>query len=83
MGVAHICLVPKDSSPVSSAFIQELRERAISLGGSLILERSPLEIKKEMDVWGPVGDDFMVMQKLKKLWDPKGILSPGRFVGGL
>lgn len=83
VGVAHICLVPKDSSPVSSAFIQELRERAISLGGSLILERSPLEIKKEMDVWGPVGDDFMVMQKLKKLWDPKGILSPGRFVGGL
>jgi glycolate oxidase FAD binding subunit len=83
IGIVHICLIPNDSSHISSAFIQELRNRAISLGGSLILERCPLEIKKEVDVWGPVGDDFMVMQKLKELWDPKGVLSPGRFVGGL
>ncbi len=83
IGIVHLCLIPNGSSHISSAFIRGLRNRAISLGGSLILERCPLEIKKEVDVWGPVGDDFVMMQKLKELWDPKGVLSPGRFVGGL
>ena len=48
-----------------------------------MVECCPAELKAEIDVWGPPGDDFEIMRKLKHAWDPKGILSPGRFVGGL
>ena len=44
---------------------------------------SARELKPQIDVWGPPGDDFEIMRKVKQTWDPKGILSPGRFVGGL
>jgi glycolate oxidase FAD binding subunit len=65
------------------AFIQRLRHIARDLGGSMVITRCPAELKAEVDVWGPPGDDFEVMRKLKAAWDPKGTLSPGRFLGGL
>ena len=63
--------------------ISRLRRIAWDLGGSLTVERCPLELKSEVDIWGPTRDDFEVMRKLKATWDPKGILAPGRFVGGI
>ena len=63
--------------------ISRLRRIAWDLGGSLTVERCPLELKSEVDIWGPTRDDFEVMRKLKAAWDPKGILAPGRFVGGI
>jgi glycolate oxidase FAD binding subunit len=70
-------------SPAFIAFIERLRQSARDLGGSLTVQRCPLELKSQIDVWGPVGDDFEMMRKLKAALDPKGILSPGRFAGGL
>lgn len=63
--------------------ISRLRQIARDLGGSLIVERCPAELKSQIDVWGPTRDDFEMMRKLKAAWDPKGTLSPGRFAGGL
>jgi len=34
-------------------------------------------------VWGRKRGDFELFEKLKKAFDPRGVLSPGRFVGGL
>jgi glycolate oxidase FAD binding subunit len=62
--------------------VPKLRRIARALGGTLVVE-SARELKPQIDVWGPAGDDFEIMRKLKETWDPKGILSPGRFVGGL
>ncbi|HEV2222808.1 MAG TPA: FAD-binding oxidoreductase [Candidatus Acidoferrales bacterium] len=42
-----------------------------------------LELKREMSVWGPPREDFPLMQRVKQAFDPLGIFSPGRFVGGL
>jgi glycolate oxidase FAD binding subunit len=36
-----------------------------------------------MDVWGETPAGFEIMRRLKERFDPDGILSPGRFVGGL
>lgn len=63
--------------------IEKLRRLARDLGGSLVVQRCPTDLKSQIDVWGLVGDDFDVMQKLKATWDPKGTLAPGRFAGGL
>jgi FAD linked oxidases, C-terminal domain len=69
--------------PRITGLIARLRPIARDLGGSLVVTRCPAELKAEVDVWGPSGDDFEVMRKLKAAWDPKGTLSPGRFLGGI
>jgi glycolate dehydrogenase FAD-binding subunit len=81
VGVIHLGLL--DETAGLMALISRLRSAAEDLGGALIVERCAPELKERLDVWGAPGDDFGVMRKLKAAWDPKGILSPGRFVGGL
>lgn len=51
--------------------------------GSLVVLRAPAEVKARVDVWGPPGKGFALMQGLKAQFDPGNILNPGRFVGGL
>lgn len=51
--------------------------------GHLIVERSPTSLKKKIDVWGGPRGDYEIMRRLKREIDPKGILNPGRFVGGI
>lgn len=61
-----------------------LRERLDSEGGSLVVERAPAPLKVDFDVWGPMRPDLLaVMSRVKREFDPDGILNPGRFVGGL
>jgi glycolate oxidase FAD binding subunit len=48
-----------------------------------VIEWCPTELKRRVNVWGEPREDFPLMQRLKKVFDPQGILSPGRFVGGL
>jgi glycolate oxidase FAD binding subunit len=43
----------------------------------------PPELKRLVNIWGPARPDFALMRSLKDAFDPHGILSPGRFVGGL
>ena len=69
--------LPRDPA----AYVAALRERAASLGGTVVAEsRAPIE---GLDPWGPPSDGFAVMQGLKTQYDPKGILNPGRFLGGI
>lgn len=51
--------------------------------GHRVIERAPVAVKRRCEVWGPVGDNFTVMQALKASYDPKRRLNPGRFIGGL
>ncbi|MBV9121375.1 MAG: FAD-binding oxidoreductase [Chloroflexi bacterium] len=48
-----------------------------------VFERLPLPQKPGVDVWGSPGEDFGLMQAVKREFDPSGIFNPGRFVGGL
>jgi glycolate oxidase FAD binding subunit len=52
--------------------------------GSVIVERAPREVREAVDPWGPVADGALdLMRALKTEFDPRGVLNPGRFVGGL
>jgi glycolate oxidase FAD binding subunit len=90
-GVISLCLIevarPRrdgaPDAPIDPPFVNRLRDAAQGLGGVLVVERCPAGLKSRLDVWGPVGDDVEVMQKVKAAWDPKGVLAPGRFVGGV
>jgi glycolate oxidase FAD binding subunit len=82
VGVVHLYL-PQGTQASVPGLVERLRRAAVSLGGQLVVEWCSVPVKARIDVWGAPGDDFETMQKLKQAWDPKGILSPGRFIGGL
>jgi len=87
VGVIYFALLPNDGT-------EETRFRAIQatdqilhecaeLGGNATIPWSPSEWKGVLKVWGPQRTDFDQMRKLKNLFDPLNILSPGRFAGGI
>jgi glycolate oxidase FAD binding subunit len=63
--------------------LHDVRNQAEGMDGSLVLVYAPPEFKGKVDVWGDEGGTFLVMQRLKRAFDPKAILNPGRYVGGL
>ena len=63
--------------------IEKLKSEAVKNEGNLVVESSPLSIKKKVDVWGQSRGDSQIMRRLKEQIDPAGVLSPGRFVGGI
>jgi glycolate oxidase FAD binding subunit len=63
--------------------IEKLTAEAVKYGGGLVVESSPLSIKKKVDVWGQSRSDYLVAHRLKERIDPVGILNVGRFVGGI
>ncbi|MHB8655429.1 MAG: FAD-binding oxidoreductase [Terriglobia bacterium] len=83
VGVVNLCWL--DASDVSGTVtaIENLRRVANEMRGALVIERCEPEIKNRVDVWGTSGNDFEIMRKVKAAWDPKDILSPGRFLGRL
>lgn len=44
---------------------------------------APLEVKQNLDVWGPLPDGFALMRQIKEQFDPRCTLNPGRFLGRL
>jgi glycolate oxidase FAD binding subunit len=83
---AHICLsegIYGQKEQALSQMVKALREQVEDMGGSLVIEYSPVVFKQRVDVWGEVGGVFPIMERLKREFDPKDILSPGRYVGAI
>jgi glycolate oxidase FAD binding subunit len=57
----------------------QLRAVIERTGGSLVIMRDA----GELDAWGTAGDTLPLMRALKQQFDPRGVLNPGRFVGGI
>jgi glycolate oxidase FAD binding subunit len=68
--------------PLREALLS-LRREAETLDGSLVLEVAPLSLKRSLDTWGKVREGFSVMRRLKAELDPRALLTPGRFLGGI
>ncbi|MCY4488769.1 MAG: FAD-binding oxidoreductase [Deltaproteobacteria bacterium] len=65
------------------ALVEELRAAAAALGGTLVVEQAASDVKPELDIWGGEIAALPLMRRIKETLDPKGVLSPGRFVGGI
>ncbi len=63
--------------------ISDLRRHCVAAGGHVVLERAPLAVKEGFDVWGYQAPAVELMRRIKNQFDPKGLLNPGRFVGGI
>jgi glycolate oxidase FAD binding subunit len=60
-----------------------LRAALAPFEATIVLERCPPAIKREIDVFGEPPPGFALMREVKRRFDPSGVLSPGRFVGRL
>jgi len=87
VGVIYVALLPDAQSDETrmrvsraSTRIQDACEKA---GGQATIPWCPIDWKAGLKVWGTERGDLPLMRKLKSVFDPQGILSPGRFVGGL
>jgi glycolate dehydrogenase FAD-binding subunit len=63
--------------------LDEWRGMVDGAGGHAILEWAPLGVKERVAVWDEPGPAHRLMKALKDRLDPRGILNPGRFVGGI
>jgi glycolate oxidase FAD binding subunit len=85
-----ICLInlllhQEDNGAMDKAveFMDKLLTFSRKAGGNTVVQSAPLNVKEKLAIWGEVGSDFVAMKKLKEQLDPNGVMSPGRFVGGL
>ena len=78
-----VCYAAWPSPGDTEAIAGAARDLAAAAGGTLVLERCPLEMKGRVDVFGEPPPSFGLMRRVKEQFDPKGVLSPGRFVGRL
>lgn len=63
--------------------LRQIQSTAVSLGGDAIVEACPQAVRELIDVWGPAPSGMEIMRRIKRQFDPKGLLNPGRFIGGL
>ncbi len=63
--------------------VRRVRDATAGVGGSLVLEVCPPELKRQMDVFGDPPPSFALMRRVKQEFDPSGVLCPGRFLGRL
>jgi len=65
------------------AALGDWRGIAQANGGFATLESAPLAVKAAMPVWDDLGGAGRLMKRIKEQLDPRNILNPGRFVGGI
>ena len=84
LGVIYVALLPPASPksyPELVSCSRELLDLCVASGAIPMIERCPLELKSMLNIWPPAGTELEIAKRLKSVFDPQGILSPGRFRG--
>ena len=63
----------------SLGFVRQARETVQDAGGSVIVERSPIAVRREIDVFGIDASAAQIMKNMKQQFDANATLNPGRF----
>ncbi|MCK5392223.1 MAG: FAD-binding oxidoreductase [Deltaproteobacteria bacterium] len=77
-GILIISIKGEVSSMIES--LNSLRAFVSSIGGHLILQEAPYEIKAGVSVWGDFGSGLGIMERIKFNFDPDNLLNPGRYI---
>ena len=70
---------PADTSRV---IVRQLQPAAAAAGGSAVVWSCPAGELTRQAIWGGARDDAAMMRSVKRQFDPKDLLNPGRFVYG-
>jgi glycolate oxidase FAD binding subunit len=84
-GVINCAVAPRENDEGAitelAAVCEDLISVARKAGGSAVIELCPAALKRRMNIWGVPRGDIELMRRLKKEFDPAGILAPGRMMG--
>lgn len=80
-GLGRVFISGQVSAP--EEIVREGREALASDSVRLVAERIPESAKTTLDVWGEPPAGMEIMRAVKGVFDPSGLFSPGRFVGGV
>ena len=87
VGVIYIALQPRERDEPSRGRVanatNQIVAAAAKLEGHGTIPWTPSDWKSALKIWGLERGDFAQMQKVKNVFDPHGIMAPGRFTGGL
>ncbi|HEY9706641.1 MAG TPA: FAD-linked oxidase C-terminal domain-containing protein, partial [Oculatellaceae cyanobacterium] len=87
LGLIHagsgLGLLRLDPASVTPQTIMEIRRHCQAHNGFLTVLEAPISLKQQLDVWGYSGNGLNIMREIKQQFDPKNLLSPHRFVGGI
>ncbi|HEY6464980.1 MAG TPA: FAD-binding oxidoreductase [Candidatus Acidoferrales bacterium] len=87
VGVIYVALLPpahdEKHMKCTAGAANRIHEDCARLGGHSTIPWCPSEWKATLNVWGPERPDLALMRRVKSVFDPRGILAPGRFVGGI
>jgi glycolate oxidase FAD binding subunit len=72
------------TAPETAAVTARIRALVDEVGGSVVVARGSVELRRAIDPWGPVEPQALaLMRALRDEFDPGHVLNPGRYVGGL
>ncbi|MGA8024219.1 MAG: FAD-binding oxidoreductase [Candidatus Acidiferrales bacterium] len=87
VGVIYFALLPAERDEITevrtATATDAIGVACAELGGHSTIPWCPAEWKRKFKIWGLPRADFGQMQELKRVFDPQGVFSPGRFVGGI
>ena len=69
------------SDAESLSFINSTVQTITTHEGAYLIEKCPIDVKREMDIFSDVGNSIDLMRRIKNQYDPNRTLNPGRFVG--
>jgi glycolate dehydrogenase FAD-binding subunit len=91
-GTGYVVLAPRSAGSASegpekslAAAIDAVLESASGADGPArgFVEWCPAPLKGAISLWGQAREDFVLMQRVKHIFDPHGVLAPGRYCGGI
>ena len=82
IGVTYVALSGSDED-AHIQIVEELREIWTRRGGSVVVRSAPPAFKERVEAWGPLGSRLELTRRVKQKFDPRGIMNPGRFAGGI
>ena len=83
-GIVRVgCAIEEGALATIRDGLETLRKQAEGVEGSLVIESGPTALKRSLGAWGKPGDALEVMRRVKAEFDPRGLMTPGRFVGGI
>lgn len=81
-GQAGALSVSTDASESHLQGLGDLHELRRLSTGNLVIESAPADVRNVLPIWGRQRENHVLMQEVKRRFDPRFILNKGRMVGG-
>jgi glycolate oxidase FAD binding subunit len=84
-GLVYLSLQPESGQSLDAvaSALNSIFASMRDLDANARIESAPVALKQRVGVWGPRREDFELMARVKRVFDPGNILSPGRFLEGV